>query len=105
MENPCYTTPRDHALPHSSQSRFDAQFPTVPLARPGGSIEPRFPDQVVNAWRVKHLAYHTELSCVEVKRFILFHGKRHPQDMGPTEVRVNSASLTGPDAPNDFRFY
>jgi hypothetical protein len=25
--------------------------------------------------------------------------------MGPTEVRVNSASLTGPDAPNDFRFY
>ena len=105
MENPCYTTPRDHALPHSSQSRFDAQRVTVPSARPGGSNEPRFPDQVVNAWRVKHLAYHTELSCVEVKRFILFHGKRHPQDMGPTEVRVNSASLTGPDAPNDFRFY
>jgi integrase len=35
------------------------------------------------------LAYRTEQSYVAwVKRFILFHGKRHPQEMGPTEVRA-----------------
>jgi hypothetical protein len=56
--------------------------------------------------RLQWATYHTEQSCVAwFKQFILFHGKRHPQDMGPTEVRANSASLTRPSAPNDFRLY
>ena len=43
---------------------------------------------MANACRVKHLAYRTEQSYVSwVKRFILFHNKRHPQEMGPLEVR------------------
>lgn len=51
--------------------------------------EPRFLDQVANACRLKHLAYRTEQSYVGwVKRFILFHNKRHPRDMGANEVRV-----------------
>ena len=53
------------------------------------SGEPRFLDQVANACRVKHLAYRTEQSYVAwVKRFILFHNKRHPKDMGALEVRA-----------------
>ena len=44
---------------------------------------------MANACRVKHLAYRTEQSYVAwVKRFILFHNKRHPREMGPTEVRA-----------------
>jgi hypothetical protein len=39
-------------------------------------------DQVRDAIRVKHYSYKTEQSYVEwVKRFILFHDKRHPSDM------------------------
>jgi len=55
-------------------------------AQPG---EPRFLEQVANACRVRHLAYRTEQSYVAwVKRFILFHHKRHPKDMGAAEVRA-----------------
>jgi len=44
---------------------------------------------VANACRLKHLANRTEQSSVAwVKRFILFHNKRHPQEMGPPEVRA-----------------
>jgi len=33
---------------------------------------------------VKHVAYRTEQAYVGwVKRFILFHNKRHPSEMGP----------------------
>ncbi len=57
--------------------------------RPDGLGEPRFLDQVANACRVKHLAYRTEQSYVSwAKRFILFHNKRHPREMGPVEVRA-----------------
>ena len=72
-------------MPQPSQSRPDVR-PTPRSQRLG---EPRFLDQVANACRVKHLAYRTEQSYVSwVKRFILFHHKRHPQEMGPTEVRA-----------------
>ncbi|HEU5014308.1 MAG TPA: phage integrase N-terminal SAM-like domain-containing protein, partial [Roseiflexaceae bacterium] len=39
--------------------------------------------------RLRHLSYRTEQAYVyTIKRFILFHGKRHPADMGVTEVRA-----------------
>jgi len=53
---------------------------TTQSAKPS---EPRFLNQVANACRVKHLAYRTEQSYVSwIKRFILFHNKRHPHEMG-----------------------
>lgn len=56
------------------------------ITHPG---EPRFLVQVAHACRVRHLAYSTEQSYVSwVKRFILFHNKRHPKDMGPSDVRA-----------------
>ena len=63
--------------------------PQQPYPNPKKPGEPRFLEQVANACRVKHLAYRTEQSYVSwVKRFILFHNKRHPRDMGPVEVRA-----------------
>ena len=45
-------------------------------------------DQVRDAVRVKHYAYRTEQSYVDwVKRFILFHNKAHPKDMGEKEIQ------------------
>jgi len=46
-------------------------------------------DQVREALRVKHYAYRTEESYVQwIRRYILFHDKRHPKDMGATEVEA-----------------
>jgi integron integrase len=47
----------------------------------------RFLDQVRDAIRIKNYSYRTEETYVHwIKRFILFHGKRHPNQMGAAEV-------------------
>lgn len=44
-------------------------------------------DQVCDAIRLKHYSYRTEEAYVYwVWRYILFHNKRHPQEMGTAEV-------------------
>jgi integron integrase len=46
-------------------------------------------DQVRDAIRRKHYAYRTEETYVSwIKQFILFHNKRHPQEMGAAEVET-----------------
>jgi hypothetical protein len=46
-------------------------------------------DLVREAIRVKHYSYRTEESYVYwVRRYILFHNKQHPKDMGSAEVEV-----------------
>jgi integron integrase len=45
-------------------------------------------DQVRQACRVRHLSRRTEAAYTGwVRRYVLFHGKRHPREMGPDEVR------------------
>ena len=49
--------------------------------------EPKLLDQVTGRLRVKHYSIRTEHAYVDwVRRFILFHGKRHPRELGPAEV-------------------
>jgi len=51
------------------------------------SQKPRLLDQVRQAIRVRHMAYSTEKTYVDwIRRFILFHDKRHPREMGEAEV-------------------
>ena len=39
--------------------------------------------------RLKHMSIRTEKAYVQwAKRFILFHHKRHPADMGAPEIRA-----------------
>ena len=53
------------------------------------SPPPRLLDRVRHAIRVRHFAIRTEQTYVDwVRRFILFHGKRHPQEMGVAEVEA-----------------
>ena len=62
--------------------------------RPPGGSPPKLLDQVRD--RVRRLGYakRTELSYVHwAKRYILFHGKRHPRDMGKQEVEAFLTSL------------
>ena len=51
-------------------------------------------DQVREALRLKHYSYRTEASYVDwIKRFILFHHKRHPSEMGAPEIQAFLAHL------------
>ncbi len=49
--------------------------------------KPRLLDQVRSQIRLRHYSYRTEQQYVAwIKRFILFHGKRHPASMGAPEL-------------------
>jgi integron integrase len=46
-------------------------------------------DQVRDQLRLKHYSYRTEQSYVQwITRYILFHNKRHPVEMGEDEIRA-----------------
>jgi len=50
---------------------------------------PRFLEQMANAIRLRRMSYRTEQAYVDwAKRFILFHHKRHPKDMGAPEIEA-----------------
>lgn len=50
---------------------------------------PKLLDLVRDRIRVKHYSIRTETSYVQwIKRFILFHNKRHPREMGAPEVEA-----------------
>jgi len=48
---------------------------------------PRLLDQVRSHIRMRHYSIRTERTYVHwIKRFVVFHGKRHPREMGGVEV-------------------
>ena len=60
------------------------QLETLPMQ---STTQPRFLDQVRLVCRRSHFSSRTEEAYVFwIRRFILFHGKRHPSQMGKTEV-------------------
>lgn len=51
------------------------------------SQPPRLMDQLREALRLRHYSLRTEKAYLQwIRRFILFHDKRHPRDMGAAEV-------------------
>lgn len=50
---------------------------------------PKLLDQVRDKLRVKHYSIRTEQTYVDwIKRYIFFHGKRHPKDMGASDIEA-----------------
>ena len=46
-------------------------------------------EQVQDTIRLKHYSYQTEKTYIYwIRRYILFHNKRHPKDMGGTDVEA-----------------
>nr|WP_254048250.1 integron integrase [Uliginosibacterium sp. TH139] len=71
---------------------------TVPGAAAPASLEPgaapKLLDLLRDRLRLKHYSIRTEEAYLHwVKRFILFHGKRHPAEMGKDEVEAFLTSL------------
>lgn len=51
--------------------------------------QPKLLEQVRRRLRVGHYSLRTEQTYIPwIKRYILFHGKRHPRDMGKTEIEA-----------------
>lgn len=71
-------------------------MPTAPgcaRALPGAPPK-KLLDQVRDAIRVRHYSYKTEESYLGwVRRYILFHGKRHPRELGSAEVTAFLSDL------------
>src|SRR5438034_493325 len=63
-------------------------------AGPVGAPKPRLLDRVRETVRARHYSRRTEKAYVHwIRRYIFFHGKRHPAEMGAAEVTSFLTSL------------
>jgi len=61
-------------------------MPEGPTSPPQGK---KLLDVVRDALRTKHYSYRTEQTYLDwIKRYILFHQKRHPKEMGAAEIQA-----------------
>jgi len=52
-------------------------------------VTPRLLDRVHDATRVRHYSLRTQQTYIQwIKRFIYFHNKRHPDEMGKKEIEA-----------------
>jgi site-specific recombinase XerD len=78
---------RPNAMTSSAQ-------PATNISSPSGAPKLRLLDQVRLAIRTRHYSYRTEKAYVGwIKRFIFFHNKRHPVEMGEGEIARFLSSL------------
>ena len=78
--------------PRSNQS--SRQTREVTTAWPNQARAPKLLDQVRLAIRARHYSKRTEESYVHwIKRFIFFHNKRHPAEMGEPEINAYLSHL------------
>ena len=77
-----------------SRAHRVADRPVPQLAPSGAPQKPRLLDQLRNAIRTRHFSPKTEASYVHwIKRFIFFHNKRHPDEMGEKEIAAFLSAL------------
>ena len=69
------------------------------------NVKPRLLDQVRQTIRRKHYSLRTEATYIDwIKRYIFFHRKRHPKEMGAAEMEqvlnylASFASKVGPSS-------
>jgi integron integrase len=90
MDNPTVRSFPNQGFTMSSQS----PIPAPACAPPTSAPKPKLLDQVRQAIRTRHYSYRTEKAYVHwIKRFIFFHNKRHPAEMGEAEIGRFLSSL------------
>ncbi len=73
---------------HSSQTKIDA-FSAGPAKTSTIQMsgKPKLLDEVRNKIRLKHYSIRTEQAYIDwIRRYIFFHGKKHPKEMGEEQV-------------------
>jgi integron integrase len=67
----------------------DQEIAMQPQQPPRNPQNKKLLDQVRDCLRLKHYSYRTEQTYKEwIKRYILFHNKRHPREMGAPEIQA-----------------
>jgi hypothetical protein len=90
MENSRITSLINYRLNVISQSRSPAMASALPAVAP----KPKLLDRVRLAIRTRHYSSKTEEAYVGwIRRFILFHNKRHPSEMGEAVIGQFLSSL------------
>ncbi len=90
MENPQVTSLTAERRSVATESARPAVHRPLAASAP----KPKLLDRVRQAIRARHLSRNTEQAYVAwIKRFILFHGKRHPAEMGEAEIGQFLSSL------------
>jgi integron integrase len=87
MKTPTSTAAANHKIADglSLATPGGVNPPSAPITEP--PTEPRLLDRLREAIRVRHYSIRTESTYVDwSRRFILFHGKRHPLELGAAEV-------------------
>ena len=92
-----YTYVHIWPLSKASNPRMNEAYPvalettSIPPVTP-----PKLLDQVRGILRAKRYSYPTEQAYVHwIRRFILFHGKRHPREMGTVQRHPHRARVIG----------
>lgn len=71
---------------------------TTSLVRQQPAAAPKLLDQVRHALRLRHYSLRTEHAYTHwVRRYVLFHGKRHPKEVGAAEMQhfLGDLAVTG----------
>ena len=72
---------------HPAHQRVRSWTPAIVTPSPPPPAKPKLLDQVRLATRARHYSPRTEETYVGwIKRFIFFHNKRHPAEMGEAEI-------------------
>jgi hypothetical protein len=83
MENSNVRRLADYGVRAANQASQGA----VIISTSSSAPKPKLLDQVRQAIRTRHYSYRTEKAYVHwIKRFIFFHNKRHPAEMGENEI-------------------
>jgi hypothetical protein len=74
-----------------------------PVAAASGGGKPKLLDQVRKILRLRHYSLRTEEAYLAwMKRFILFHGKRHPRELDERDISTFLSSLAVEGAGRRF---
>jgi integron integrase len=90
----------DLTAPPPTKTEFS---PDPIIAAEPQAPKPKLLDQVRRTMRVAHYAIRTEQAYVDwIRRFILFHNKRHPNEMGAIEITefLTDLAVAGKVAPS-----
>ena len=65
-----------------------------PVPNPAGAGKPKLLDQVRQLLRLRHYSLRTEVAYLAwIRRYILFHKKRHPRELTEQDVSAFLSSL------------
>jgi integron integrase len=80
---------RSPVAAHATRAESDREATPPGAAKPPGPPGPKLLDRLGHALRVRHYSPRTEKAYrFWVKRFILFHDKRHPVELGAPEIEA-----------------